>query len=301
MNWSELRFKSIEVRSFSSITGFQNKLYIYGGQSNRNLDSFTEINITNLQTKSLNNKPGPLAKHSSCTKDNLIYLFGGQTNIGQSNKIWKYNINDDTWIQLPVNISYPKPYDNFGFTLVESNNAAIFGGFYVNKLQNSLYLYDFKTNEFCVLSQKQGPSPREGCSLNYLNKKYYVYGGTDHRQKLGDFWEFNQDNKQWLQIKCNIEPKARSGHTMVTFQNKLILFGGIHTITWEMDDVWVYDTQWRVIENDSSRKVSKIQIQRIAARSVSPQRSQAETKISVVLEKKLKQKEIDKKNMIKVI
>ena len=45
---------------------------------------------------------------------------------------------------------------------------------------------------------------------------------------------------------------------MVAYKNKLILFGGIHTITWEMDDVWVYDKEWRVIENDSSRKVSKI-------------------------------------------
>lgn len=39
-------------------------------------------------------------------------------------------------------------------------------------------------------------------------------------------------------------PKARSGHTMTNYKDKLILFGGIHSVTWELDDLWCFNDNW---------------------------------------------------------
>ena len=36
-------------------------------------------------------------------------------------------------------------------------------------------------------------------------------------------------------------PVVRNGHTMNHFQGKLFMFGGIHDITWELDDLHIYD------------------------------------------------------------
>lgn len=53
-------------------------------------------------------------------------------------------------------------------------------------------------------------------------------------------------------------PKIRSGHSLISYNNdKLILFGGIYDITWELDDCFLFDTktnEWIVIDQDQARK-----------------------------------------------
>jgi hypothetical protein len=51
--------------------------------------------------------------------------------------------------------------------------------------------------------------------------------------------------------------QVRSGHSLDAFGNKLVLFGGIHDITWELDDMYCFDTdtqEWMVVDDDSSRR-----------------------------------------------
>ena len=36
-------------------------------------------------------------------------------------------------------------------------------------------------------------------------------------------------------------PAIRNGHTLNYFQGRLYVFGGIHDITWELDDLHIYD------------------------------------------------------------
>jgi len=52
-------------------------------------------------------------------------------------------------------------------------------------------------------------------------------------------------------------PKKRKGHSLSLFQGSIFLFGGIHDVTWELDDLFAYDVaenQWRLIEDDSARR-----------------------------------------------
>lgn len=49
----------------------------------------------------------------------------------------------------------------------------------------------------------------------------------------------------------------RSGHSINSWGNKLILFGGIHDITWELDDLYAFNVasqEWELIDEDSSRR-----------------------------------------------
>lgn len=53
-------------------------------------------------------------------------------------------------------------------------------------------------------------------------------------------------------------PSVRNGHTMSFFNDKLYVFGGIHDITWEMDDLHIYNLvrkSWTTVEHDSPRKL----------------------------------------------
>ena len=62
-------------------------------------------------------------------------------------------------------------------------------------------------------------------------------------------------------------PAVRNGHTMNYFKDRLYVFGGIHDITWELDDLHIYDlkvkiswiqtNKWTTLEQDSPRKIDR--------------------------------------------
>ena len=61
---------------------------------------------------------------------------------------------------------------------------------------------------------------------------------------MNDIWEFNLTDYKYKQLqKAGDIPPERNGHTMNYFSGKLYVFGGIHDITWELDDLIVYNLQ----------------------------------------------------------
>ena len=74
-----------------------------------------------------------------------------------------------------------------------------------------------------------------------------VFGGKDDdNEKLGDIWEFDFASKIWEHI--TVDPPApipRSGHSAIPYKNLMLVFGGIHEVTRELDDCWFYDPKNR--------------------------------------------------------
>jgi len=61
---------------------------------------------------------------------------------------------------------------------------------------------------------------------------------------LDDLWEFDIGAGTWSQIQIqdgDLRPLARSGHTAVTYNNKMYIFGGILELTKELNDMLVFD------------------------------------------------------------
>lgn len=47
---------------------------------------------------------------------------------------------------------------------------------------------------------------------------------------------------------------------MLAHDDKIIIFGGIHDITWELDDLYVFNLkkmEWVSVDEDSARKKDK--------------------------------------------
>lgn len=78
---------------------------------------------------------------------------------------------------------------------------------------------------------------------------------------MKDLWEFSlTDFKYHLMDSQGDIPPERNGHTMQFFEGKLYVFGGIHDITWELDDLHIYSLakkRWTTLEQDSPRKVDR--------------------------------------------
>ena len=98
------------------------------------------------------------------------------------------------------------------------------------------------------------PKPRASHSGACWNDKLYVFGGQDDdNNKLDDLWEFSEASG-WRQIQIaegSIVATPRSGHSAVTFGNKMFIFGGIFELTKELNDMLVFDfTQGKFVQGE---------------------------------------------------
>ena len=74
------------------------------------------------------------------------------------------------------------------------------------------------------------------------NNNIYVFGGKDESNRLNDIWCFGLSDCKFQRLKDDGEiPVVRNGHTLDYYQGKLYVFGGIHDITWELDDLHIYE------------------------------------------------------------
>jgi len=89
------------------------------------------------------------------------------------------------------------------------------------------------------------PKPRASASSAVYNDCLYIFGGQDDdNNKLDDLWEYNSNTSTWRQIQISegdLRPLCRSGHSAVTYGNKMYIFGGILELTKELNDMLVFD------------------------------------------------------------
>lgn len=91
----------------------------------------------------------------------------------------------------------------------------------------------------------------------------FVFGGKDDSsEKLNDLWCFNIADQYWVEVKYSqysTIPCARSGHTTEIYRGYLVLFGGIHDVTKELNDLQLFNfktNEWLICQDDASPKRS---------------------------------------------
>lgn len=89
----------------------------------------------------------------------------------------------------------------------------------------------------------------------------YIFGGKNDSTRYNDLWSFSLSEYKFKRLSDDGEtPAIRNGHSMNYYDGKLYVFGGIHDITWELDDLHIYilaKGKWITLEQDSPRKIDK--------------------------------------------
>ena len=135
---------------------------------------------------------------------------------------------------------------------LSENTFLVFGGFVNGSRVNELCRFSVPSNQtiegsVCETQQppEQCPKPRASASSAVYNGKLYVFGGQDDdNNKLDDLWEFDLSTNTWREIQIqegDLRPLARSGHTAVTYNGRMYIFGGILELTKELNDMLVFD------------------------------------------------------------
>ncbi|OTB02905.1 hypothetical protein M426DRAFT_61449 [Hypoxylon sp. CI-4A] len=193
------------------------------------------------------------AVNSISSKEGDIYIMGGLINSS--------TVKGDLWmIEAGGNMScYPLATTSEGpgprvghASLLVGNAFIVYGGDTkideTDILDETLYLLNTS------LPAGPRPSGRYGHSLNIIGSKIYIFGGQVEGYFMNDLAAFDLNqlqmpNNRWEILSENVEPggaqhgkvpPARTNHSMITYNDKMYLFGGTNGFQW-FNDVWCYD------------------------------------------------------------
>lgn len=210
------------------------------------------------------------AVNSVASKEGDIYLMGGLINSS--------TVKGDLWMVeaggnmacYPLATTAEGPGPRVGHaSLLVGNAFIVYGG--DTKMEDSdvldetLYLLNTSTRQWSrAVPAGPRPSGRYGHSLNILGSKIYVFGGQVEGYFMNDLVAFDLNQLQvptnrWEMLIRNSDdggpavgqvPPARTNHSIVTYNEKLYLFGGTNGFQW-FNDVWCYDpipNAWMVLD-----------------------------------------------------
>ncbi len=128
---------------------------------------------------------------------------------------------------------------------VYEGTLILFGGFVKGERTNTMYRYYFKENKWEEVKYlgHHWPCPRAGHSASIIGDQLIVIGGKDEEnQKLMDVWSYDFTMYQWTELRPEGPvPLPRSGHSSCIYKDFVVVFGGIHEVTQEMNDLVLFD------------------------------------------------------------
>ncbi|XP_052421478.1 actin-fragmin kinase [Carassius gibelio] len=186
-------------------------------------------------------------KHASCAHRGYVYVLSGRER-HLLRDFWKYNVVCDKWAELPCD-SEEAPEELEEHTMVAYQGFLyVFGGMQDSSYTKSIMpLWVFDTVKDSWINWKTGsetsqggtPANRKGHSAVIFGSSMYVYGGyIDMRGSTKEFWKFDFDSRVWS-LLSSVEggPGPRHGHSAMTYQDSMYLYGGLQGLR-EQKDLW---------------------------------------------------------------
>ncbi|KAL0441975.1 UNVERIFIED_CONTAM: Kelch domain-containing protein 4 [Sesamum radiatum] len=169
-------------------------------------------------------------------------------------------------VHVEDNVPSPSPRSNCSLTInpLKETELILYGGEFYNGnktfVYGDLYRYEVEKQEWKLISSPNSPPPRSAHQAVAWKNYLYIYGGefTSPNQErfhhYKDFWMLDLKTNQWEQLNYKGCPSPRSGHRMVLYKHKIIIFGGFYDTLREVryfNDLHVFDLdqfKWQEIK-----------------------------------------------------
>jgi len=193
----------------------------------------------------------------------LVYVHGGwaEPPTGAFQDVWAYSREYNKWVNLKPNGRIPsaRVYDQMEIIgTVGYLIGGVFGGFKIDVMK-----YNVIKNRFSLMyAAGAKPSARSYFSTSVYKDSVYVFGGrgwpTVDNEDKQDMWQYNATVNFWYNKEITgIVIPHRWGHSCITFEQTLMVFGGYSTPeikemgVGDVNEVWRYDLEIGALLADS--------------------------------------------------
>ncbi|KMS97186.1 hypothetical protein BVRB_7g178490 [Beta vulgaris subsp. vulgaris] len=169
-------------------------------------------------------------------------------------------------VHVEENVPAPSPRSNGSLNInpLKETELILYGGEFYNGnktfVYGDLYRFDVEKQDWKLVSSPNSPPPRSSHQAIAWKNYLYIFGGefTSPNQErfhhYKDFWVLDLKTNQWEQLNYKGAPSPRSGHRMVLYKHKIIVFGGFYDTLREvryLNDLHVFDLdqfKWQEIK-----------------------------------------------------
>ena len=191
-----------------------------------------------------------------------IILFSGYDAVQkvQYPETWAYDYNTDTWTEMEP-LDSPVGRDSHLMTYdIKADRVLLFGGDIIegNRIDDSLWSYDFNSNTWQELKPDEGPHPesRMYSTLVYdvESDRTILFGGVPTGKDFGT-WAYDYNTNTWLEMDPNGAPGTVRNHYLAYIESidRMFLFGGdlCDKFCHLSNEIWLYDYNTNTWENVS--------------------------------------------------
>lgn len=236
-------------RSKHTIVGYKDDLYIFGGDNGKSM--LNDLLRFDVKEKSwgraftTGSPPAPRYHHSANEFQGSMFIFGGYTgdihsnsNLTNKNDLHEYRFATCQWIEWKFESRRPVARAAHGAATYD-NKLWIFAGYDGNARLNDMWTTSLagnsKTAHCWEEVNQSGAIPPTCCNfaLAVARDKMFVFSGQSGAQITNDLFQFDFSTKFWTRLSTDHivrasqrPPDKRYGHTMVTHDRHLYVFGG---------------------------------------------------------------------------
>mmetsp|Transcript_34315 Transcript_34315/g.60062 ORF Transcript_34315/g.60062 Transcript_34315/m.60062 type:complete len:1187 (+) Transcript_34315:3689-7249(+) len=220
------------------------KLYVFGGSSDGStyFDELWEFDISTKFWKKITPVTSyyPEARIAFCMfADNdkgIVYLFGGETELGIVNDLWAYDTGKMSWELLTTNGVAAPAITRFAHTSYRNGSnklklSVAFGETMVSS-NKDIYELDVETLTWRKFtSTGDRPQVELNSEMAYYKNKLYNYGGRNS-ETTNDFrlYIYDFSSEKWTGYNTTNSPGDRTLHGLVVYEGYLYCLPGWGTL-----------------------------------------------------------------------
>ncbi|XP_076681889.1 leucine zipper like transcription regulator 1 isoform X2 [Andrena cerasifolii] len=265
-------------RSKHTVVAYKDAIYVFGGDNGeRMLNDLLRFDVKEKswgRALATGVPPAPRYHHSAVVHDSSMFVFGGYTgdihsnsNLTNKNDLFEYRFPAGQWTEWKFIGKTPVARSAHG-AAVYDNKLWIFAGYDGNARLNDMWTISLLPGEPRVWEKvvQSGDCPPTCCNfpVAVARESMFVFSGQSGAKITNSLFQFHFREKRWTRISTEHilrgappPPARRYGHTMVSFDRHLYVFGGAADSTLPNDlHCYDLDTQtWNIILASADSKV----------------------------------------------
>ncbi|KAG8039750.1 hypothetical protein G9C98_000479 [Cotesia typhae] len=265
-------------RSKHTVAAYKDAIYVFGGDNGKRM--LNDLLRFDVKEKSwgravvTGSPPAPRYHHSAVVHDSSMFVFGGYTgdihsnsNLTNKNDLFEYKFQTGQWTEWKFIGKTPVARSAHG-AAVYDNKLWIFAGYDGNARLNDMWTISLLPGELRIWEPvvQSGDCPPTCCNfpVAVARESMFVFSGQSGAKITNSLFQFHFRDRRWTRISTEHilrgappPPARRYGHTMVSFDRHLYVFGGAADSTLPNDlHCYDLDTQtWSIVIPSSDSEI----------------------------------------------